>query len=122
VVGSDILSGSSAPLLQLAADIARGHHERWDGRGYPYGLKASDIPLPSRLVALADNFDALTTARPYKRAWSVDEAVSHIRANAGKQFDPACVKAFEKALPTILDIKAQLNEPSHEMHQALEAC
>lgn len=104
VVGCDILRESKSNLLQLAAEIAASHHERWDGQGYPFGLTRDAIPLSGRIVAIADNFDALTTARPYKDAWSVERTVAHIRNNAGSQFDPLCVLAFDKALPSILDI------------------
>lgn len=103
-VGCDILRESKSSLLQLAAEIAGSHHERWDGQGYPLRLSGNAIPLSGRIVALADNFDALTTARPYKEAWSVEKAVEHIVGRAGTQFDPDCVLAFEKALPTILRI------------------
>lgn len=105
VAGCDILRESKSDLLQLAAEIAGSHHERWDGQGYPMRKSGEDIPLSGRIVAIADNFDALTTARPYKEAWSVDRAVSHILERAGSQFDPECVAAFEKALPQILQIR-----------------
>lgn len=103
-VGCDILRESKSSLLQLAAEIAGSHHERWDGQGYPLRLTGSAIPLSGRIVALADNFDALTTARPYKEAWSVEKAVEHILGRAGSQFDPTCVQAFKRALPSILRI------------------
>jgi putative two-component system response regulator len=92
--GKRILEGSSSSLMQLAAEIAATHHERWDGTGYPLGLKAEAIPLGGRIVAIADVFDALTSERPYKKAWSEAEALNHIRANAGTHFDPTCVDAF----------------------------
>lgn len=107
IAGCNILRESNSSLLQLAAEIARSHHERWDGQGYPFRLSGEAIPLSGRIVALADNFDALTTARPYKPAWSVEQTVAHIRERAGSQFDPACVDAFERALPAIL--KAMLD-------------
>ncbi|TCP81659.1 putative two-component system response regulator [Rhizobium sp. PP-CC-2G-626] len=105
VVGCDILKESKSGLLQLAAEIAGSHHERWDGQGYPYGIAGEAIPLSGRIVAIADNFDALTTARPYKEAWTVERAVEHIRQQAGAQFDPLCVAAFDAALATILTIR-----------------
>ncbi|MCJ2033066.1 HD-GYP domain-containing protein [Methylobacterium sp. J-068] len=92
--GKRILEGSSSSLMQLAAEIAATHHERWDGTGYPLGLEGEAIPLSGRIVAIADVFDALTSERPYKKAWSEAEALNHIRANAGSHFDPACVDAF----------------------------
>lgn len=105
VAGCDILKESSSSLLRLAAEIAGSHHERWDGQGYPLRKSGEDIPLSGRIVAIADNFDALTTARPYKDAWALERAVDHIRARAGTQFDPACVAAFIGALPSIIEIK-----------------
>ncbi|MFM2281104.1 MAG: hypothetical protein RLZZ444_3335 [Pseudomonadota bacterium] len=104
VAGCDILKESKSSLLQLAAEIAGSHHERWDGNGYPLRRAGTDIPLSGRIVAIADNFDALTTARPYKEAWPVERAVEHIRSRAGIQFDPECVEAFDKALPEIMKI------------------
>lgn len=104
LVGCEILRESQSSLMQLAAEIAGNHHERWDGKGYPRQLSAQEIPLSARIVALADNFDALTTVRPYKEAWPVERAVAHIIAGAGSQFDPACVQAFQMALPEITNI------------------
>ncbi len=92
-IGSRILAGSSSDLLQLAERIAKTHHERWDGRGY-FGMVAGDIPVQSRIVAVADVFDALTHERPYKSAWPLDLAVDEITKNRGTQFDPAVVDAF----------------------------
>lgn len=92
-IGSRILAGSSSTLLQLAERIAVTHHERWDGLGY-HGLVGEEIPLASRIVALADVFDALTHRRPYKPAWPVDRAVEEIRRSRGTHFDPAVVDAF----------------------------
>jgi putative two-component system response regulator len=92
--GAAILRGSSSEVLRLAEEIALTHHEWWDGNGYPGGLKGEEIPLAGRIVALADVFDALTHARPYKRAWPIDRAVSEIKRLAGRQFDPGLVKAF----------------------------
>lgn len=92
--GRRILEAGSSSLMQLAAEIAATHHERWDGTGYPLGLEGEAIPLAGRIVAVADVFDALTSERPYKKAWSEAEALNHIRTNAGSHFDPACVDAF----------------------------
>ena len=97
-IGSRILAGSTSPLLQLAQRIARTHHERWDGRGY-YGMVAGDIPIQSRIVGVADVFDALTHERPYKSAWPVDMAVDEITKNRGTQFDPLVVDAFSQCNP-----------------------
>lgn len=103
-IGSDILSRSHSSLLQLASEIAVSHHERWDGQGYPNRLSGSAIPVSGRVVCIADNFDALTTERPYKPAWSFERTVEHILGRAGTQFDPDCVAAFERALPRIRQI------------------
>ncbi|KQR71600.1 histidine kinase [Rhizobium sp. Leaf384] len=104
VVGWNILRESKSSLLRLAAEIAGSHHERWDGTGYPHGIAGNRIPISGRIVAIADNFDALTTERPYKAAWTVERTVEHIRSKAGTQFDATCVEAFERALPRILAI------------------
>jgi putative two-component system response regulator len=94
VVGARILGDSEDPVLRMAATIAAAHHERWDGSGYPEGLAGEEIPLCARIVAVADTFDALTHARPYKGPWPLHVAVEEIRAGAGSQFDPAVVAAF----------------------------
>jgi putative two-component system response regulator len=93
-IGAEILSGSQGSLLLLAERIALRHHERWDGGGYPDGAAGEEIPLGARIVALADMFDALTHARPYKPAWPVREAVTEIVSQRGRQFDPGLVDAF----------------------------
>ncbi|HLI59755.1 MAG TPA: HD domain-containing phosphohydrolase [Solirubrobacteraceae bacterium] len=93
-IGAEILSGSSSSLLRLAEQIALSHHERWDGSGYPNGLRKHEIPLAGRIVAVADVFDALTHERPYKRAWPVGDAVREVLAERGRGFDPEIVDAF----------------------------
>lgn len=93
-IGADILAGHDHPLLERAAEIARSHHERWDGSGYPDGLAGTAIPLSGRLVAVADVFDALTSDRPYKVAWTREEALDEIERQRGRQFDPEIVDAF----------------------------
>jgi putative two-component system response regulator len=92
-IGARILSGSRFPILRLAEEIAFSHHERWDGNGY-VGMTKDAIPLAGRMVAVADVFDALTQKRPYKDAWTVDDAVAEIDRQRGHQFDPALVDAF----------------------------
>jgi CHASE2 domain-containing sensor protein len=87
-IGADLLAGSRSPLVQMGEVIARTHHERWDGSGYPAGLAGDDIPLVGRICAVADVFDALTSPRPYKHAWTVDEALAEIAAQSGSHFDP----------------------------------
>ncbi len=93
-IAADILNGSPSPLVQMAQLIALSHHERWDGTGYPDGLKGSDIPLAGRIVAVADVFDALTTHRSYKSQVSVDKAFQLLREASGKLFDPQIVDIF----------------------------
>ncbi|RJE86295.1 response regulator [Paenibacillus sp. 1011MAR3C5] len=93
-IGSSILEGSSFRLLKVARLIAESHHEKWDGSGYPQGLKGEEIPLEARIVALADFYDALTHERPYKRAWTREETVAEIEAQRGKHFDPQLVDMF----------------------------
>lgn len=93
-IGSGILSGSRSPLVQMAEEIARTHHERWDGSGYPAGLAGEDIPLVGRIVSLCDVFDALMSERPYKPAWPFEQAIAEIEAQAGRQFDPELVPLF----------------------------
>jgi putative two-component system response regulator len=95
-IGADMLAGTTSALLALARDIALTHHERWDGSGYPGGLTGEEIPLAGRIVALADVFDALTHARPYKSAWAVEDAVEEIKRSSGSQFDPQLVEAFDE--------------------------
>lgn len=97
-VGAKILSGSQHPLLQLAEQIALAHHDHWCGGGYRPEVAGDDIPLAGRIVAVADVFDALTHARPYKHAWSVADAVAEIQRQRGRQFDPAVVDAFVSLL------------------------
>jgi CHASE2 domain-containing sensor protein len=92
--GADLLAGSSSPLLRTAEAIARTHHERWDGDGYPAGLRGEDIPLAGRIAAICDVYDALTSARPYKAAWTADAALAYIREQRGAQFDPRLAATF----------------------------
>ena len=104
VIGSRMFDNSRSPILTAAADICRSHHEKWDGSGYPYGLKGEEIPLFGRITAVVDVFDALTSVRCYKPAWDFDEAVKLIKSESGKHFDPRIVNAFIKALPMIRHI------------------
>jgi putative two-component system response regulator len=101
-VGEQILSEARSPTLVLAREIAASHHERWDGRGYLAGLAGEDIPLGGRITALADVFDALTHKRPYKEAWELDRALAEIASQAGSQFDPRLVMAFQALDPQSL--------------------
>jgi putative two-component system response regulator len=93
-IGAELLQGGNSELFQMAHRIAGSHHERWDGGGYPKGLRGEEIPLEARIVSLADVFDALTHVRPYKAAWTVEAAVAEIERQSGSQFDPRVVEQF----------------------------
>lgn len=109
-IGFEILSGSPSRYLQMGAIIALGHHEKFDGTGYPHGHAGSAIPLPARIVAVADVFDALTSIRPYKKAWTFQNALEYVQSNSGKHFDPDCVRAFEKRVDAVAQIMQELGD------------
>ena len=109
-IGAEILSGGDSELLEMARVIALSHHEKWDGSGYPEGLNGNDIPLVGRIVALADVFDALTSERPYKKAWPVDKAIEFIQEQSGKHFDPEIVEKFEVIMPKVMEIIERYSE------------
>jgi putative two-component system response regulator len=109
-IGAKILSGSRFPMLQMAENIAAVHHERWDGRGYPAGLRSKEISLPGRIVAVADVFDSLTHERPYKPAWSVAQALKEIHDHAGAQFDPAVAAAMMRIGPQAARLSGQTRD------------
>ena len=111
-IGHEILSGGSSLLMTTAAEIARSHHERWDGKGYPDGLAGDAIPLSARIAAVADVFDALVCARPYRGAWSLPQALDAIRRESGEAFDPKVVDAFVDAQFEIQEIRRRLDEAS----------
>lgn len=110
VIGARIIGVHTVGLLHMAHDIALTHHERWDGSGYPRGLQGEEIPIVGRIVAVADVFDALTTQRPYKKAWPLNEAIAYIREQRGKHFDPRLVEVFLEQLPAILEVKERWAE------------
>jgi two-component system response regulator RpfG len=110
LIGHGILCDSPSRYLQMGAVIALGHHERFDGSGYPQGLAGESIPLPARIAAVADVFDALTCNRHYKRAWSFQEALHYIRSESGKHFDPDCVRAFELRIDAVAAIMRELGD------------
>jgi putative two-component system response regulator len=109
-IGEKLLDGDDSDLMRMAREIALTHHEKWDGSGYPNGLAAEAIPQAGRIAALADVFDALTSNRPYKKAWTVEAAVNQIKENSGKHFDPGLVEVFLGVLPGILDIRERFAE------------
>jgi putative two-component system response regulator len=104
-IGYDILNKTDNPVFKMAAEIARFHHEKWDGSGYPLGLVGENIPEAARIVAIADVFDALSTKRPYKEPWSLEETLDMMRQNAGSHFDPRLLEVFLQIMPEILHIK-----------------
>jgi hypothetical protein len=110
LIGSRILSGSKLKLLQMAEIIALTHHEKWNGEGYPLGLKGENIPVEGRIVAICDVFDALTSERVYKNAWSVEETIEYMRKEGGHHLDPHLIEVFIQILPDIIKIKNQFSE------------
>lgn len=106
-MGANILSGSPTELMDTARMIALHHHEKWDGSGYPTGLQGEEISIAGRICALADVFDALTSQRPYKQAWSIEKTLDLIDSETGKHFDPRLTQLIKKNLPEILMIKAE---------------
>ena len=102
------LNASGHSMFTTGIEIAEGHHEKWDGSGYPHGWKEKEIPLSARIVAVADVFDALTSKRPYKEAWPVEKALKLFDEESGKHFDPEIIKAFHRALPKILEVYERL--------------
>ncbi len=117
-IGYEILRDSASPLLQCAAKLALAHHEKFDGSGYPQGLAGESIPLYGRIVAVADVFDALTSERPYKKAWALDDAVDFLKTNAGSHFDPACVDGFLAAWPQALEIRTRYRDEAIQLAAA----
>ncbi len=110
-IGGKLLEGDDSDLMCMAREIALNHHEKWDGSGYPAGLSGEAIPQSGRIAALADAFDALTSERPYKKAWSVADAMEYVESNRGKHFEPRLMDLFRERLPDILAIKEKYSEP-----------
>lgn len=117
-IGVNILKGKDE-LIVAARQIAGSHHEKWDGSGYPNGLKGEKIPLLARICSVADVFDALTSVRPYKSAWSVEESYRWILSQSGISFDPAVVQAFDRAIPEILRIRELYRDEIIDPKQSL---
>ncbi len=115
IYGYEILKGSDSKLLQVAALVALEHHERWDGTGYPYGKKGEKISIYGRMTALSDVFDALTSKRPYKPAWSLEKTIKFIKENKGKHFDPDLVDIFLKNVSDFIEIKERLKDEEPEL-------
>ncbi|WNC73489.1 two-component system response regulator [Thalassotalea psychrophila] len=102
--GAEILGNDDSPLLSLAVEVCLYHHEKFDGSGYPHQLKGKNIPLSARIVAIADVFDALTSERPYKEAWSIEQAFTYITEQSGKHFDPDLIEPFKNCLERIKEV------------------
>jgi putative two-component system response regulator len=109
-IGASIIGEHATGMLGVAYDVARTHHEKWDGSGYPAGLKGEEIPLAGRIVAIADVFDALTSVRPYKRAWTVEQACEHLLAQRGLHFEPRLVDLFLDMMPQAVEIMTKWAE------------
>ncbi|MBC8284688.1 MAG: HD domain-containing protein [Nitrospinae bacterium] len=118
VIGADILKGSNSELIQMAEKIAISHHERWDGKGYPYGLKATDIPMVGRIAAVADVFDALTIKRPYKKPFSDDAAIDLILKEKERAFDPDVVDVFIKEIDSFIKIKRSIDSAEGDLSKS----
>jgi two-component system response regulator RpfG len=114
VIGHEILKGSASKYVRMGALIALGHHERYDGKGYPNGLEGDHIPLCARIVAVADVYDALTSVRPYKTAWKSADAFDYIRTQRGKHFDPRLADAFLGMSAKVLEVQRDLQDPVTE--------
>ncbi|WP_420548226.1 HD domain-containing phosphohydrolase [Curvivirga sp.] len=106
-IGGEILNGYDTPLMNMAHEIAVCHHEKWDGSGYPKKLSGKDIPISARIAAVADVYDALLSVRPYKKPWSLEDAVEMIKSSAGQHFDPDVVAAFIRILPEINEMRGE---------------
>ena len=109
-IGADLLSGSQSPLIQMAQAIAWTHHEKWNGSGYPRALRGEAIPLAGRIVAICDVFDALTSVRPYKLAWTLERTLAEMKLGSGRHFDPRLLEVFMAAIPEVMKIRATYNE------------
>lgn len=117
-IGAEIIGEHPNGMLALARNIALTHHEKWDGSGYPKGLKGEEIPLEGRITAIADVFDALTSVRPYKKAWTEEEALDFLVQQKGKHFDPALVDLFLGQMPAIRAIRQRWAEAPQELKAA----
>ena len=111
VIGHEILKGSASKYVRMGALIALGHHEKYDGSGYPNGLVGDHIPLCARIVAVADVYDALTSLRPYKQAWASEKAYEYLTAQRGRHFDPGLVDAFAGVQREILEVQNEWRDP-----------
>ena len=109
-IGGKILGGGKSKLIKMAETIALTHQEKWDGTGYPKGLKKEEIPLVGQITAICDVFDAIISKRPYKEAHSIEEALEYITSQSGKHFDPHLVKIFQQIVPDLKEIKEKFSQ------------
>ena len=109
-LGFELLNGSGSEIVRAGAEVAISHHEKYDGSGYPHGLQGTKIPIFGRIVAVADVFDALTSERPYKKAWPIEDACKFLEDGRGTHFDPLCVEAFLASKDQILDIRQRFKD------------
>ncbi len=114
LIGHDILKGSASKYVRMGALIALGHHEKFDGSGYPNGLEGDHIPVCARIVAVADVYDALTSVRPYKTAWDSAKAMDWMASQAGKHFDPRMAEAFLGSKDEVLKIQHEWRDPNQD--------
>jgi two-component system response regulator RpfG len=115
VIGHEILKGSASKYVRMGALIALGHHEKYDGSGYPSGLVGDHIPLCARIVSVADVYDALTTARPYKKAWKSEQGFEYVEAQRGKHLDARLVDAFVAVKKEVMDVQSEWREPAPQL-------
>lgn len=108
LIGAQILEHPDSELLTVAREVALYHHEKWDGSGYPEGLAGENIPIAARIASIADVYDALISVRPYKKAWSTEQALALFEEQKGKHFDPNVVEAFKRVLPQVIEIQKRL--------------
>jgi len=109
-IGYEILKNSPSKYLKMGAVIALGHHEKFDGTGYPQGKRGDEIPIEARIVAIADVYDALTSERPYKNAWPIQAAMEFMDKHCGKHYDPECLNAFKDQFDNVLKIQDMLSD------------
>lgn len=121
-IGAEIIGEHDSPLLKTARIISMTHHEKWDGSGYPKQLKGEEIPLIGRIIAVVDVFDALTTERPYKKAWTIEEAIAHLQRESGRHFDPELVVLFMKVMSGVMEVMQRWKEVEHSPQQVECAC
>jgi len=114
-IGVDIIGDFNSDMLEMARQIAGSHHEKWDGSGYPNGLSSENIPIEGRIAAICDVFDALTSARPYKKAWPVEEAIAFLQENAGSHFDPKLIELFIEIIPDVLSLREEHPDDDEEL-------